>query len=174
MICGESSDATNLISAYAMLPCPIYSIHQCISIPNPTPQVIRVYPTHPNRTPTHPQASYDIWDRDPYHHARISISSPHPNTTTFVDPLSLANISRTSSALYFLVTTFLTASPLFSLSSSCALIQHFAIRLCAISTPPGKPALTLPPSHQGFWTRSKEWRSVVRGRAAEETRWEEA
>ena len=105
-----------------------------------------------------------------FRQASIFNSSPQANTTTSVEPLSFATISLTCSALYFLVVTFFTANPLFSLSSSCALIQHFAIRFCAISTPPGKPALTLPPSHQGFWTRSKECRSVVRGRAAEETR----
>ena len=101
-------------------------------------------------------------------------SSPQSSTATPVAPLPLAIISRTSAELYFLVTTFLTDRPLFSLSSSCALIQHLAIRFCAISTPPGKPALTLPPSHHGFSTRSKECSNAVKGRAAAETRCEEA
>ena len=113
----------------------------------------------------------------PPHHPSQAFSfssSPQSSTATPVPPLPLAIISRTSAALYFLVTTFFTDSPLFSLSSSCALIQHLAIRFCAISTPPGSPALTLPPNHHGFSTRSKECSKAVKGRAAAETRCEEA
>ena len=101
-------------------------------------------------------------------------SSPQSSTAIPVPPWPFAIISRTSAALYFLVTTFFTDSPLFSLSSSCALIQHLAIRFRAISTPPGRPALTLPPNHHGFSTRSKECSRAVKGRAAAETKCEEA
>lgn len=104
-------------------------------------------------------------------HAFIVISVPHSSTLTSQFGLSRLTISLTSSLVYFRIVTFITARPEFSLSSSCALIQHLAIRFFAISTPPGSPALTLPPSHHGFCTRSKLWRKVVRGSAARGTRW---
>jgi len=102
-----------------------------------------------------------------YSYAFKTISAPTPKfaTSTF-PPLSRRNISRTSSMLYFLVFVDITLTPLLSLSSSCALIQHLAISFCAISTPPGRPAAILPPIHHGLLTRSKEWSRRVRGSAA--------
>lgn len=109
------------------------------------------------------------------HHTFRTISAPGPRFATLtLLPNSCLSIFRTSSFVYFLVFTDITESPVLSLSSSCALIQHLAIRFCAISIPPGKPAATLPPRYQGFSTRSKECSRSVRGRAAIDTRWVEA
>ena len=115
----------------------------------------RVLPTQSNHTPdsrnqlsAHPMC-IRLLDRV-YHDFR-TISAPGAKfATSTLLPTSCLSICLTSSLVYFLVFTDNMARPVLSLSSSCALIQHLAIRFCAISIPPGKPAARLPPRYQGF------------------------
>ena len=91
---------------------------------------------------------------------------------TLLFPLPASTNLLTWSAVYFFVTTLLTERPVETLSSSCAEIQHFAIKFCAISKPPGVPELMLPPRYHGFCTWSKECKRQVNGSAAFAIRWE--
>jgi hypothetical protein len=66
------------------------------------------------------------------------------------------NRTLISSEAYLPIRTCFTDHPRLFLSASCALIHAFAYRLRAICSPPGEPALILPPRYHGFSTRSKE------------------
>ena len=138
-----------------------------------TPSPGPAYPVQPYARLKKPPSCHPFYARArrKQYYAFSTISAPGPKfVTSTLLPSSCLSIALTSSFVYFLVFTDMTESPVLSLSSSCALIQHLAIRFCAISIPPGEPAATLPPRYQGFSTRSKECRRSVRGSAATDTR----
>lgn len=169
-----------ILARHAFLPCPVSAVKIAIPVQPLSLYAVLLYRMPPGikiHQAIKAPRSFTIVQEHTHavHHAFSITSAPTPRfTTSTLFPFSCRSISLASSLLYFRVFTDITLSPLLSLSSSCALIQHFAIRFCAISTPPGTPVAMLPPNHQGFCTREKEWRRSVRGRAALATRWDEA